>query len=150
MLPDSTSNPEGSKGYIKYKIHTNPALPEGSTINNTADIYFDSNPAIRTNTTLNTIAYKLLIDQLEANIHFQAYPNPFENTINFTMDGMQNGKATIVLIDVLGNKVLQKEFTATNTFTKIQLQTDQLTNAVYMYQLMQNGKVLSEGKLIRH
>jgi len=150
MLPDSTSNPEGSKGYIKYKIHTNPALPEGSTINNTADIYFDSNPAIRTNTTLNTIAYKLLIDQLEANIHFQAYPNPFENTINFTMDGMQNGKATIVLFDVLGNKVLQKEFTATNTFTKIQLQTDQLSNAVYMYQLMQNGKVLSEGKLIRH
>ena len=150
MLPDSASNPEGSKGYVKYKIHTNPSLPEGATINNTADIYFDSNPAIHTNTTLNTIAYKLSIDQLDANIHFQAYPNPFENTINFTMDGMQNGKATIILIDLLGNKVLQKDFTATNTFTKIQLQTDQLSNDVYMYQLMQNGKVLSEGKLIRH
>ena len=127
-----------------------PFLADGATINNNADIFFDLNPPIRTNTTLNTISYKLSIDKVTEDIHFNAYPNPFENVINFSMDGMQNGKASIVLYDVQGKLTLQKDFDAKNSFTKIQLQTDGLSNAVYLYQLVQNGKVLSEGKLIRH
>lgn len=150
MLPDSASDPIASKGYVKYKIHTVPFLADGATINNNADIFFDLNPPIRTNTTLNTISYKLSIDKVTEDIHFNAYPNPFENVINFSMDGMQNGKASIVLYDVQGKLTLQKDFDAKNSFTKIQLQTDGLSNAVYLYQLVQNGKVLSEGKLIRH
>lgn len=54
-LPDSTTDFAGSQGFVKYRINLNSALPLGTIINNTANIYFDSNPAIITNTTVNTL-----------------------------------------------------------------------------------------------
>jgi hypothetical protein len=149
MLPDSTSDPEGSNGFVAYSINTIPFSTEGTVINNTADIYFDLNVPVRTNTTLNTITYKLSIENIDNNIHFNAYPNPFDSYINFSMDGLSNSNAQIVIYDIEGKKVAEKNFVAQNTFTKIQIETSQLTGASYIYQLIQNNKVLSEGKLIR-
>lgn len=53
FLPDSTSDFDGSQGYVTYKIKTIDGLPSFSNITNTASIYFDLNPAIVTNTTKN-------------------------------------------------------------------------------------------------
>lgn len=53
MLPDSTSNPEGSKGFVQYRIKPKAGMPNGSQIKNTAFIYFDYNAPIVTNTTIN-------------------------------------------------------------------------------------------------
>lgn len=44
-----------NKGFIKFKIKPKDALPEGAQIENRADIYFDQNEVVLTNTTLNTI-----------------------------------------------------------------------------------------------
>jgi len=52
-LPDSTSNPEGSQGYVTYAIDSHEGVEENTTIENTASIFFDSNPPIVTNTTEN-------------------------------------------------------------------------------------------------
>lgn len=54
-LPDSTSNEPQSHGYVRYKIKLKDNLPIGTVIENTAHIYFDFNPAIVTNTTVNTL-----------------------------------------------------------------------------------------------
>jgi uncharacterized repeat protein (TIGR01451 family) len=53
MLPDSTSDYEGSMGYFQYRIKPIGVLLSGSQINNTAYIYFDYNAPIITNTTEN-------------------------------------------------------------------------------------------------
>ncbi len=53
MLPDSTSDYEGSMGYFQYRIKPNGVLLSGSQISNTAYIYFDYNSPIITNTTEN-------------------------------------------------------------------------------------------------
>ncbi|MFN0031529.1 MAG: T9SS type A sorting domain-containing protein, partial [Flavobacteriales bacterium] len=55
MLPDSTADYMGSMGYVKYAVDMMPALSPGTTLQNTAHIFFDTNPPIVTNTTLNTI-----------------------------------------------------------------------------------------------
>ncbi|MFN0030548.1 MAG: FG-GAP-like repeat-containing protein [Flavobacteriales bacterium] len=55
MLPDSGADYLGSMGYVKYRIDMQPELQPGTTIQNTAHIFFDTNPAITTNTTLSTI-----------------------------------------------------------------------------------------------
>jgi uncharacterized repeat protein (TIGR01451 family) len=55
QLPDSTSDPEGSQGFVSYRIEMLPELAQGSTIENTAYIFFDANPPIITNTVINTI-----------------------------------------------------------------------------------------------
>jgi len=52
-LPDSTSNLEGSQGYVAYTIKAYDNLPEETIIENTAGIYFDFNPPVITNTTEN-------------------------------------------------------------------------------------------------
>ncbi|MBK9459574.1 MAG: T9SS type A sorting domain-containing protein [Sphingobacteriales bacterium] len=54
-LPDSTTNEPASHGFVKYHIRTKSNLNGGETINNTANIYFDYNAPITTNTTQHTI-----------------------------------------------------------------------------------------------
>jgi len=55
MLPDSNANFLGSQGYVKYRISPNLGLPNGTTLYNTAEIYFDQNPAVITNIKLLTL-----------------------------------------------------------------------------------------------
>ncbi|RIJ41429.1 DUF7619 domain-containing protein [Pontibacter oryzae] len=55
MLPDSTSNEPGSHGYIQFSIKPKADLAEKSSVENFADIFFDFNSPVRTNTTVNRI-----------------------------------------------------------------------------------------------
>lgn len=50
LLPDSTTNEPGSHGFVQFEIKALPDLEEGTSIDNTAGIYFDFNPPIITNT----------------------------------------------------------------------------------------------------
>jgi uncharacterized repeat protein (TIGR01451 family) len=50
QLPDSTTDLEGSQGYIHYRIKTNPNVTIDDIIENTAAIYFDYNEPVITNT----------------------------------------------------------------------------------------------------
>jgi len=54
-LPDSNTNEPLSHGYINFSIQPNSGLADGIVIPNFADIYFDYNPPVRTNTTISTI-----------------------------------------------------------------------------------------------
>jgi uncharacterized repeat protein (TIGR01451 family) len=54
-LPDSNSNEPASHGYVQYKIRAKDSLAIGSTIENTANIFFDFNAPVITNTTSNTV-----------------------------------------------------------------------------------------------
>ena len=55
LLPDSNVNEPESHGLISYLVKPLEGLPHGTLIENTAHIFFDTNPAIVTNTTWNTI-----------------------------------------------------------------------------------------------
>jgi uncharacterized repeat protein (TIGR01451 family) len=64
QLPDSTSDLEGSQGYIHYRIKTNPDVMLGDVIENTAAIYFDYNEPVITNTA--TTIFCICPDQIVA------------------------------------------------------------------------------------
>jgi Leucine-rich repeat (LRR) protein len=53
MLPDSSSDHEGSMGYFQYRIKPKPNMADGIKVKNKAHIFFDYNAAIITNTTEN-------------------------------------------------------------------------------------------------
>jgi uncharacterized repeat protein (TIGR01451 family) len=56
MLPYESVDEPGSHGFITYRISPiNDHLPEGTIIQNNANIYFDFNPPVPTNTVVNTI-----------------------------------------------------------------------------------------------
>lgn len=80
-LPDSTSNEVGSHGFVKFKASTYGGLPNGTVINNNANIYFDYNLPILTNTAQTTISDMVLIhDPLSVETYLAedvaVYPNP--------------------------------------------------------------------------
>lgn len=56
-LPDSASDEPGSHGFVTFRASPLPSTPSGTSIANTADIYFDLNAPVITNTVSN-----LLID----------------------------------------------------------------------------------------
>jgi uncharacterized repeat protein (TIGR01451 family) len=55
LLPDSTTDFEGSIGFVDFTVSQVKDLPDGIEINNTADIYFDFNEPVITNTTSHII-----------------------------------------------------------------------------------------------
>ncbi len=55
MLPDSNVNEIASHGFVKYRIEIVPGTPNNTSIYNTAEIYFDPNPPVITNTKINTL-----------------------------------------------------------------------------------------------
>ena len=55
MLPDSNVNEPGSNGFITFTVDQNNNLIDGSEINNSANIYFDFNAPIITNTSSHVI-----------------------------------------------------------------------------------------------
>lgn len=55
MLPDSGADFSKSQGFITFRIMVEEGLSAFTQISNAAEIYFDSNPPIITNSTLNTL-----------------------------------------------------------------------------------------------
>jgi uncharacterized repeat protein (TIGR01451 family) len=107
MLPDSTSDYEGSMGYFQYRLKPLPNLPNGTQIENTAYIYFDYNAPIVTNTTQNNFQMPVYSKELNAKENdFLIYPNPGKGLFLF-----REGKIaqTIEVFNVMGELVLKQE-----------------------------------------
>ena len=106
MLPDSTTDYEGSMGYFQYRLKPLPNLPNGTQIENTAYIYFDYNAPIVTNTTQNNFDMTVKTNNtLPQAFRFWLYPNP--STGIFTFNESQNIK-TIEVFNMMGELVLSQ------------------------------------------
>src|SRR5258706_1347219 len=68
FLSDSTTDVPHTPGFVSFQIHSKANLPHGTAINNTANIVFDFNPPVATNTTQNTVDLTLSINSTAATI----------------------------------------------------------------------------------
>jgi uncharacterized repeat protein (TIGR01451 family) len=89
LLPDSTTNLEGSKGFVTFKINQKPDLPLGTQIFNEAGIYFDFNAPVITNQTLHTLGLDLVSNTWESLQSKKSHlitlsPNPASDQVVFT------------------------------------------------------------------
>jgi uncharacterized repeat protein (TIGR01451 family) len=106
MLPDSTTDYEGSMGYFQYRIKPLPNLPNGSQINNTAYIYFDYNAPIITNTTTNNFEFPVKLSSIVSSENsFSLFPNP--STGVFTFKDTKNLNS-VEVYSILGEKILSQ------------------------------------------
>lgn len=100
-LPDSTSDPLGSCGYVRFKFKQKPNLPPGTIITGTAAIYFDYNPPVITNTARNEIAQPDGLN--EQNFFFSVQPNPANDLVRVVFP--DNDNYEIVLRDINGRQI---------------------------------------------
>ncbi len=106
-LKDSTTNAPESHGYIIYQIKAKTGLPIGTQITAEADIYFDFNPAIVTNTVTSTIADHIPSCQVRTlgvedikKVEFELSPNPSNG--NFKVITNSSNGIDVLLLDVNG------------------------------------------------
>jgi len=85
FLPDSTTNYESSNGYVIYSLEYNDGISENTVVNNTANIFFDFNPAIVTNATHNIVVTEYPTNTSNPNENrIFVYPNPATNYLQFS------------------------------------------------------------------
>lgn len=72
---------ENNDGYVAFKIKTKSTLALGTTFSNTANIYFDYNFPIITNTASTTIQ-RLGNQDFEFSTNFTLYPNPVKDILH--------------------------------------------------------------------
>ena len=74
-------NDATNDGYVAFKIKTKPTLVVGNTFTNNANIYFDYNFPITTNTYTTTVA-ALSTQDFDFGNYFSVYPNPAKDVLN--------------------------------------------------------------------
>jgi uncharacterized repeat protein (TIGR01451 family) len=84
LLPDSTSDLAGSQGFVQYRIKPVSNLPVGTQIENTANIYFDYNTPITTNTTVNNFITTVALNDKIQSPNILIYPNPSTGLFNLS------------------------------------------------------------------
>jgi uncharacterized repeat protein (TIGR01451 family) len=82
LLPDSNVNEPESHGFIRYSISPKQGLADGTTATNTSYIFFDYNPAIVTNTTLNTFVTNIPVAKpIMEVLKTLVFPNPSNDVV---------------------------------------------------------------------
>jgi len=150
LLPDSTTNLEGSNGFVKFKIAQQADLLNGTILENKAAIFFDFNEPIITNVAVHTIGEpfnRILASDKEiyqSIRQIKLQPNPFQKQTTLTISGSSIKEAQIVLYDALGKVVLQQDFSG----NKVTIFSENLEAGMYFYQVKANQQLVGSGKII--
>lgn len=86
MLPDSTSDPLGSQGFASFRIAPKASLVLGDVVANNADIYFDFNPPIRTNTVELVADFTTGVMSAQSGARIGVMPNPVSDAAVLSAD----------------------------------------------------------------
>jgi uncharacterized repeat protein (TIGR01451 family) len=133
-LAPSTLNLDDSQGYFTYTIDELPDLILNSEIKNTAYIYFDFNPPIVTNTTVNTNGFLgLASDDLANEFSLTIFPNPTNG--KFTIDLSETARVKIysAIGSLVYNQVVHQGETIDLTDVKKGVYNIQVETAEHTY-----------------
>jgi len=146
FLPDSLSDVNGSKGFLRFTVKRKGNLQPGVSISNKASIYFDYNAAVVTNTVADTIAQPTYIFEVRNNpaVEVKAFPNPFNDVTNIVVTGLTE-KFAFELYDVTGRQQQSIPAINNNLFT---IHRNGLAGGVYLYRIIVTGNQVGFGKLV--
>lgn len=130
-LPDSTSDEVHSHGFATFKIKPKTStLVVGDVVNATANIYFDNNPPVTTNTSSTEYVSQLGADSFDYG-SFMVYPNPAKDQL------VISAKEEILEVEVytiLGSKILEEK-------NKSTINVSDLKSGVYLLSITtESGK----------
>ena len=140
-LADSTSDEPNSHGFIAYKIKPKSDVAIGDIISGTADIFFDFNPPISTNTVNTEIVAPLSAGEFTAQ-SIQLFPIPVKDKLEIRFNQIID---RLAVIDING-RVLN-EITLSNL--EYSLDVSSLTKGVYFLEI-QSGESKSTKKFIKN
>jgi uncharacterized repeat protein (TIGR01451 family) len=143
-LPSIIQNEELSNGYLTFKIKVKPGFAIGDIIPNFAEIYFDTNPPIITNTFMSEFVVNLGTQAFSTN-NILLYPNPTNSLLNINLQGTNESLAKIVIYDVVGKTVLS--LSANNT-QQSSINVGSLSKGMYLIEITTNSNLKQTKKFI--
>lgn len=143
LVPEIVS-PDASKGYVTFRVKLNPGFQVGTIVPNTASIFFDSNPAIVTNTWTTKFTAPLGVIGQEY-VAFVMYPNPAENVVTFAANNSGEILQDIIIYDLLGKTVKEVRHVNTSNST---ISIEELPQGLYMVEIATTSGLKLTQKLI--
>jgi len=132
MLPDSASDPIGSCGFVKFRIKYKSTLPLYESIFNFADIYFDYNPPIRTNTASTIYTINTTSNEFIQSNEIQLFPNPTTDCFVIKNLNLLTEKSRIRILDINGREVISAVVQNSNL---MQMNVSKLSQGVYIVEI---------------
>jgi hypothetical protein len=142
-LPASSQDEMASNGYVTYRIKPKQDLMLGDVIWNKADIYFDFNAPIETNTVTTQLA-ALSINKAEKGM-FVMSPNPANEKVVLTFGDLQTGNTKVSVSDIQGKTILTKQMISGTK--ALELDVSGLQSGMYFVKVV-SGNVSATRKLI--
>ncbi|MCS4300705.1 T9SS type A sorting domain-containing protein [Chryseobacterium sp. BIGb0232] len=137
-LPGSNDEPN-SHGFVTYKVKPKANVQVNDIINNTADIYFDYNPAIATNVVSTKIINQTLETQEQLKNSLRIYPNPTTGIITINTQAIYE---KVEVYNMAGQKV--KEFQDVN-----KIDITELPTGIYMLNITSKNKEVTKAKVVK-
>ncbi|WP_299521691.1 T9SS type A sorting domain-containing protein [Winogradskyella sp.] len=140
-LPSQSVSEEQSQGYIAFRIKPLPDVEAGDIISGTADIFFDFNAPITTNTVNTQIVEPLSVADEELQ-NVRLYPNPVSDRLKITSIQPINN---LRIIDMNGRELNAIEVLANN----YSMDVSSLSKGIYFLEI-QSGELKSTQKFIKN
>ena len=130
-LPPSVPDTQIGHGYVTFQIKPKTGFAIGDIIENTAEIYFDFNPAIITNTHTTEFVETLGNASLAfSNLNY--FPNPVKNSLTITNNSLID---SIEVSSILGQLIYTQK--VNNLETEIDMST--LSKGIYFAKVVSDG-----------
>jgi len=149
LLPDSTTNLEGSNGFVDFYIRSREDTPLETRVENTAAIYFDFNEPVLTNTVFHTIGEDFIeiiswVSEPGSEIGWKVYPNPTPGAVVLELANAPAGIKILIITDPTGCEVKRLTFEGAQLWMN-----EPLPSGWYALRLLDGeGRAMGSGKLV--
>lgn len=142
LLPASIQNEPKSHGFVKYSIQPKASQPVGSRFTNNANIFFDYNSPVLTNTTVNTffVATALVGKQ---NQTFELFPNPMNERAILRFDNIYGEEFQFTLYSLNGNIVESRSVSGGS----LEIERKSLALGIYVFKL-EGAQTMGTGMIV--
>ena len=144
LLPDSSESMINSNGFIKYKIKILNSANVGDIIENTANIFFDYNLPVVTNTAQTPIIMITNIEEQKSE-ELSFYPNPVKTNLNIDLTKFKSGDVNVEIINGIG-QVVKKNKVQSGIVSMVDLSI--LAKGIYIVKLS-NNEICKSKKIIK-
>ena len=146
QLVDSFKNEVLSHGYLAYEIFPSEVLIDEDRIDNRAEIYFDFNTPIQTNTEKHTIGRPIFVSSVisyDPKTQVTAYPNPTSN--NLIIDVKKKDHLTYYILDLNGKVLNTGSYIA-----ETGIDCTALNQGIYIVQILERSNAIATIKFIKN
>ncbi|MCR5890011.1 DUF11 domain-containing protein [Hymenobacter sp. J193] len=143
QLPHRSMDALRSQGFVRFRVQPRTTLAPGAIIPNHADIIFDYNHPVRTNTATTAVLLPTALVAARSAVAWSAYPNPTTEALTIEATLPTRGTVRVELLDLLGRCIRQQSVVSQAGAFQQALDVRAVAPGVYVLRLQ-----LPDGRLV--